>query len=50
MASSRQLEAARLNVRAARRSERTSASGQPAKDARRDPGKRGLTEPRRPRG
>ncbi len=48
MASSRQLEAAKLNVRAARRSGRAApASVQPAKDARRDPSPRDLTEARR---
>jgi hypothetical protein len=48
MASSRQLEAAKLNVRAARRGRRTIAPA--GKDGRREPSKRDLTGARRPRG
>lgn len=47
MASSRQLEAAKLNVRAARRGRR--AGAQVGKDARRVPGVREPADPRRPR-
>jgi hypothetical protein len=47
MASTRQLEAAKLNVRAARRGRR--AGIQPGKDVRREPGARDLTGARRPR-
>lgn len=48
MASSRQLEAAKLNVRAARKGRRTAV--QPAKDWRREPSMRDLPGARRPRG
>jgi len=50
MASSRQLEAAKLNVRAARRGRRnTSVRAQPPQDARRETTTRDLTKARRPR-
>jgi hypothetical protein len=49
MASSRQLEAAKLNVRAARRGRGTvSAGGQGGKDVRREPNARDLAGRRRP--
>jgi len=47
MASSRQLEAAKLNVRAARRGSR--AGVLPGKGPRREPGARDLAGARRPR-
>jgi hypothetical protein len=47
MASSRQLEAAKLNVRAARRGRPVAA--QPVKEARRESSIRDLTGARRPR-